>query len=82
MRLYIRNPEAHRLAKAIAGATGQSMTHVVTEALRRRFAEIDQLRRRASFGELRAIANRSAALARGGYESHDDLLYDGDGLPK
>ncbi len=35
MSLNIKDPEAHHLAQAIARATGQTMTRVVTEALRR-----------------------------------------------
>jgi antitoxin VapB len=81
MRLHIRNPEAHRLAKAIARATGQSMTLVVTEALRRRYFEIKRPNRSASLDDLRTIANRSAALSRSGYEDDGASLYDADGLP-
>jgi antitoxin VapB len=34
MSLNIKHPEAHRLAKELAAATGASITEVVTEALR------------------------------------------------
>jgi len=34
MALNIKNPEAHRLAQELAEATGNSLTDVVTEALR------------------------------------------------
>lgn len=37
MSLNIKDPEAHRLATAIAQETGETMTRVVTEALRERF---------------------------------------------
>lgn len=40
MSLNVKDPEAHRLAKAISRATGESMTRVVTEALRERYAKI------------------------------------------
>lgn len=83
MHLNIKDPEAHRLAQAIARATGESMTRVVTEALRSRYDEIERRDRRASLDDLRAIAKRSAALVQqGAYEAHGDLLYDEDGLPK
>ncbi|MCW6532082.1 MULTISPECIES: type II toxin-antitoxin system VapB family antitoxin [Sphingomonas] len=82
MHLNIKDPEAHRLAQAISRATGESMTRVVTEALRSRYNEIERRERRASLDELRAIAARSAALVRGKYEAHGDLLYDDAGLPK
>ena len=38
MSLNIKDPEAHRLAQEIARATGETMTRVVTEALRDRLA--------------------------------------------
>jgi antitoxin VapB len=44
MSLNIKDPEAHRLARAIAQATGQSMTRVVTDALRERYAQLATVR--------------------------------------
>lgn len=41
MSLNVKDPEAHRLAQAIAQATGQSMSRVVTDALRQRYAQIE-----------------------------------------
>ncbi len=82
MSLNIKDPEAHRLARAIARETGESMTHVVTEALRERFERIERRHGRASLKELRAITARSAALIREAYPVHGELLYDEDGLPK
>ena len=32
--LNVKDPEAHRLARAIAQETGETLTHAVTEALR------------------------------------------------
>ncbi|NMG41578.1 transcription factor [Chelativorans sp. ZYF759] len=82
MSLNIKDPEAHRLASAIARATGQSMTRVVTEALRERLARIEGRKRKASVEELLAIADRSAALVKRPYVDHAELLYDENGLPK
>ncbi len=82
MSLNIKDPEAHRLAQAIARETGESMTRVVTEALRERFARLERRRDRASLKELRAIAARSAVLVREPYFAHGEMLYDEDGLPK
>ncbi len=48
MSLNVKDPEAHRLAQAIAHATGQSMSRVVTDALRERYAQIEKQRGRAS----------------------------------
>ena len=82
MSLNIKDPEAHRLAQAIARETGESMTRIVTEALRERFARIERRRGRASLKELHAIAARSAALVEEPYAPHGELLYDEHGLPK
>ncbi len=82
MSLNIKDPEAHRLAQAIARATGNSMTRVVTEALRERYAKIERLKGRAGVDELLAIADRAAADLKRPYAKHADLLYDDDGLPK
>ncbi len=45
--LKVKDPEAHRLAEAIAQATGETMTHVVTEALRERYERIQSQRGKA-----------------------------------
>ena len=82
MSLSIKDPEAHRLAQAIARVTGQSMTRVVTDALRERFDRIERQKGKASVAELLAIADRAAAHARHAYVEHGELLYDENGLPK
>ncbi|CDN51312.1 MULTISPECIES: type II toxin-antitoxin system VapB family antitoxin [Neorhizobium] len=82
MSLSIKDPEAHRLAQAISHATGESMTRVVTEALRERFAKIERRKGRASVEELLAIADRAAANVKRPYVDHADFLYDENGLPK
>ena len=82
MSLSIKDPEAHRLAQAISHATGESMTRVVTEALRERFAKIERRKGRASVEELLAIADRAAAHVTPSYVDHANLLYDENGLPK
>lgn len=82
MSLNIKDPEAHRLAHAIARATGQSMTRVVTEALRERYARIERRKGKASVAELLGIADRAAAHLKRPYADHAELLYDENGLPK
>lgn len=82
MSLNIKDPEAHRLAQAISRATGESMTRVVTEALRERYAKIEHRTGKASVKELLAIADRAAAHVKHPYADHADLLYDKNGLPK
>ena len=82
MSLNVKDPEAHRLAQAIARATGESMTRVVTEALRERLAKIERRERKASVEELLAIADRAALCLKRPYIDHAELLYDEHGLPK
>lgn len=82
MSLNIKDPEAHRLAQAIARVTGESMTRIVTEALRERYARIERSKGKASVQELLAIADRAAAHVKRPYADHADLLYDENGLPK
>ena len=82
MSLNVKDPEAHRLANAIAQATGQSMTRVVTEALRDRLASIERRAGKASIDELLAIADRAAKHVTRPYPDHGTLLYDENGLPK
>ena len=40
MSLNIKDPEAHRLARAIARETGETLTRTVTEALRERYERL------------------------------------------
>jgi len=80
--LNIKDPEAHRLAAAIAQETGETMTHVVTEALRERFERLPSRQGKAGLEELRAIAKRAAAQVKRPYLDHAEYLYDERGLPK
>ena len=82
MSLNIKDPEAHRLAQRIARATGETMTRVVTEALRERLDKIERRSARASVEELLMIADRAAAHVHRPYLDHAELLYDERGLPK
>ena len=82
MSLNIKDAEAHKLAQAISRATGESMTSVVKEALRERYARIEHRKGRASVEELLAIADRAAAYVKSPYVDHGELLYDENGLPK
>jgi antitoxin VapB len=80
--LSIKDPEAHRLAQAISHATGESMTRVVTEALRERLAKVEKRKARASVEELLTIADRAAAHVKRPYVDHAEFLYDEHGIPK
>jgi antitoxin VapB len=82
MSLNIKDPEAHRLAQQIARATGETMTRVVTEALRERLARLERQSARASVEELLAIAKRAASHVKRPYVDHAEFLYDEHGLPR
>jgi antitoxin VapB len=83
MTLNIKDPEVHRLARAIADRTGESMTGAVKQALQERYERLGGSRRRkASVKELLAIADRAAATVKRPYLDHAALLYDEHGLPK
>jgi len=80
--LNVKNPEAHRLAQAIANITGDNLTHAVTEALRERYERLQSRQAKASVEEMLAIADSVAVHIKRPYVDHVDLLYDGHGLPK
>jgi antitoxin VapB len=82
MTLNIKDPEAHRLARAIAKETGETMTRAVTEALRERYERLQSRRGKVSVEELLAIAKRASAQVKRPYLDHSEFLYDGRGLPK
>jgi antitoxin VapB len=82
MSLNVKDPEAHRLAQAIAKATGETITHAVTEALRERYERLQARRSKASVEELLAIAKRASSQVKRPYLDHAEFLYDERGLPK
>lgn len=82
MSLNVKDPEAHRLAQAIAEETGESFTRVVIESLRERHAKLEKRKTRASLEDLMAIAKRASKAVKRPYVDHGKLLYDEHGLPK
>ncbi len=82
MTLNVKDPEAHRLAQAIAKATGQTLTRAVTEALRERYERLQDRLNKASVEELLTIAQRASARVKHPYLDHTAFLYDENGLPK
>ncbi len=82
MDLSIKDPEAHRLAKAIAEQTGDTLTKVVVDSLRERHERLVRRNGRASKEELMAIAKQISRGLRRPPIDHGDLLYDEHGLPK
>lgn len=83
MTLNIKDPEAHKLAQALAQETGETMTRAVTEALRERLSRVRRGRKsEATVEDLLAIGRRCAATLKGKPVDHGDLLYDERGLPR
>ena len=81
----IENEETHRLVKEQAELRGQSMTAVVTEAVR------EQLKKERATQQDEGLAERLLKLGRETAPlwcepwrstPHGDLLYDENGLPK
>ena len=66
MSLNIKNDETCRLARELAGLTGESMTGAITVALRERLEREERQRDAAALArELRAIGERCAANSCG-----------------
>ena len=82
MGLNVKDPEAHRLAQAIADETGESLTKVVIDSLRERHEKLEKRKSKASLEELLAIARRASRAVNRPYVDHAELLYDKHGFPK
>jgi len=80
--LNIKDPETHRLAQAIARATGDTITTAVRKALQERYERLQERSGKATVEELLAIAQRSSSQVKRPYLDHAELLYDERGLPK
>jgi antitoxin VapB len=80
--LNVKDPEAHRLAQAIARETGESLTRAVTEALRERYERLHKHDPDALAADIRAIADRASRHIKRPYLDHADYLYGEHCLPK
>jgi antitoxin VapB len=82
--LSIKDPEADRLARDLAQATGETLTEAVLVALRERLAR--QRRQQSAGGRLRALRALQAAARQLPVldpRPADDILgYGEDGLPR
>jgi antitoxin VapB len=84
MPLSVKSPEAERLARAVAEATGESLTEAITRSLEERLRRIESAK---AFGEYergveriqRSIRERTVLDAR----SADEIIgYGPDGAPR
>jgi antitoxin VapB len=81
MALSIKDEETDRLARALAAATGESLTEAIRRAVCERL-ERETARTRRVSAEVRHIQERLARLAVRDHRSADELLgYDDHGLP-
>ena len=83
MPISIKDPETDRLARALAAATGESLTEAIRRALKDRL-ERETHRARAGIGaEVRRIQERLARLPVLDRRSADEIVgYDEHGLPR
>ncbi|MDN5872173.1 MAG: type II toxin-antitoxin system VapB family antitoxin [Nitrococcus sp.] len=82
MALSIKDPEADRLAREVAKATGETLTSAVVRSLRERLARVRRRQRRHLSEEILKIGRRCAALPVRDGRSDDEIVgYDERGLP-
>jgi antitoxin VapB len=84
MSLNIKDEETHRLARALAEATGESQATAVKTAIRERLDRLHAAGHPRLADRLLAIGRDSAARLQEPFRSaeHGDLLYDDRGLPR
>ena len=84
MGLNIKNREAHQLAEELSKLTGESMTTVVTIALRERLTRVRQQQGLGLADRLLAIGKDCAVRLKEPFRSadHGEILYDERGLPR
>jgi len=84
MPLSIKMPEADRLARRMANATGETITVAVYLAIRERLERVERkrLNKCALLEEIRAISHHCASLPVLDTRSDDEILgYDENGIP-
>jgi antitoxin VapB len=83
MALSIKDPEADRLAREVARATGETLTAAVVQSLRERLARVRRKRGPGLAEEILKIGRRCARLAVKDRRSADEIItYDEHGLPR
>lgn len=73
--LNIKDPEAYRLARALADRTGETLTQVVVVALRERFEhERRKSRRQELIEEMKEIAERVRSMPVRDHRSAEEII--------
>ena len=82
MALSIKDPEADRLAREVAKATGETLTAAVIQSLRERLARVRLRQGRRLSQEILKIGQRCAELPIQDTRSDEEIIgYDNRGLP-
>ena len=82
MAISIKDPETDRLARALAAATGESLTEAIRRALQDRLERESQRSRRGVSVEVRRIQERLVRLPVLDPRQADDIVgYDDHGVP-
>lgn len=82
MPLSIKDPEADRLAREVAKATGETLTAAIVQSLRERLLRLRRPRGRRLADELLTIGRRCAAMPLLDERPQEQILgYDDHGLP-
>jgi antitoxin VapB len=83
MPISIKDPETDRLARALAAATGESLTEAIRRALQDRLERETHRAARGIAVEIRRIQERLARLPVLDARPADEILgYDDHGLPR
>jgi antitoxin VapB len=83
MAISIKDPETDRLARALAAATGESLTEAIRRALQDRLDRETHRSRRGIGVEVRRIQERVARLAVLDPRPPDEIVsYDPHGVPR
>jgi antitoxin VapB len=82
MPFSIKDPEADRLVRELAGRTGETLTEAIVVSVRERLQRIRPKRTMTLAEEIGRIAKRCASRPVRDKRSPDDILgYDHAGLP-
>jgi len=84
MPLSIKNPATERLARQVAGETGESITEAIQKSLEERWERLKARRRnRVLTGQIEDLLRRVDALPTLDDRSPDEILgYDEHGMPR
>ncbi len=83
MALYIKDPEAERLARELAVLTRETITETVVKALRERLKRETAKTPISLKDEIMAISRRAGRLPRRTGQAPEQIIgYDGRGLPR